>query len=316
MRRMPAAWETTKPIEHAVQEKLRTDVTKTRHHLRGVGHLPLDPDQARTELTEEQRAQRASRPRNRRWRALERLDGEVDRLAQRQAAAVALLQEAEDRLARAPEDDARTLADWLAAGEQDERPQASVYERQRERDAVRLRVEAIGVELDRALQRRLNNVRKHRKRMLADARNDVAETRNHLLERIAELPALREQLVATRETLLWIAFYPDPVEAYGFPTAIALGLREPTERTLGTRARVEYTGLRQALDEDASALATEFSREQKQRLGIAGPPTPVDQAMWWDDADHVAWRKAELERARQLAQWQNPDLLAAEVRDP
>ncbi len=63
-------------------------------------------------------------------------------MTQRQVDAGARLQEAEAALARAPEDDARRLADWLAGGEKGERPPASLYERQRDRDAARLLVEA------------------------------------------------------------------------------------------------------------------------------------------------------------------------------
>ena len=67
----------------------------------------------------------------------------------------------------------------------------------------------------------------------------------------------------------------------------------------GTSAQVQFGALRGALEEDASALAGAFSREQREKLGTADPPTPLDRAMWWDES--AAWRKAELERARELA---------------
>jgi hypothetical protein len=312
---MTAAWEKAESLEQAGQEKLRADAAKTRLHLRGVGHLPLDHDQARVELTEEQRAHRASRPRNRRWRALEKLDVQIDRLNQRQTVAAAQLQEAEQRLARAPQDDARALADWLAGGERGGRPEATLYERQRERDAAQLLVEAIAVKLDEALQRRLDHVNRNRKKMLADAHKDVDESQRRLLEKIAELPALRDELIAARETLVWLGYYPDPVESWGISSAVALGLREPVEKTLGTRARIEYEWLCRVLEKDVSALASAFSRDQKRRLGVAQPRTPVREAMWDSDPDNVAWKKAELERARRLAEWHDPALVAAEIRD-
>lgn len=110
-------------------EKMRSDVARDRLHLRGVGHLPLDPSAAARELQEGERALRSSRPRNRRWRALEKFEREIDRLTQRQAEASARVQEAEATLASAPDDDARTLAKWLAGGEKGERPAATMYER-------------------------------------------------------------------------------------------------------------------------------------------------------------------------------------------
>ncbi len=74
--------------ENAVA-KMKTDIAATRLNSRGTGSLPLDRERARFELTGEQRVLRASRPRTRRWRALERLDAEVDRLMQKQSEATA-----------------------------------------------------------------------------------------------------------------------------------------------------------------------------------------------------------------------------------
>jgi hypothetical protein len=63
-------------------------------------------------------------------------------------------------------------------------------------------------------------------------------------------------------------------------------------------------------------MALGFSAEQKQRLGLDTARTPLKEAMWDSDPDHIAWKKAELERARQIAEWSaNPDRLAAEARD-
>ncbi len=297
-------------------EKMRSDVARDRLHLRGVGHLPLDPSAAAWELQEGDRALRSSRPRNRRWRALEKFEQEIDRLAQRQAEASARVQQAEATLASAPDDDARTLAKWLAAGEKGERPAATVYERERERDAARLLLEAVTLELDEAIDRRVQHIEKNRQKMIADVRHDLDEARAALLAHVRELPALREALVSCRESLLWAASFPEPVESWGSPGATALGLREPVERTLQTTAIVQYAALIEVLEVDAAALAEAFNAEQAQRLGVDAARTPLREAMWDSDPDHVAWKKAELERARQIAEWSpSPDKLAEEARD-
>jgi hypothetical protein len=83
-----------------------------------------------------------------------------------------------------------------------------------------------------------------------------------------------------------------------------------------TSARVEYGALVEALEEDVAALASGFSAEQKQRLGLDTARTPLTEAMWDEDPDHIAWKKSELERARQLAGWSvNPEQVAQEARD-
>ena len=311
------AWarnEKPDPLE-ATSEKLRQEVAAGRLHLAGVGHLPLDPDTARRELSEEQRALRSTRPRNRRWRELDKLDRDVDRLTQRQADATARLREAEQALERAPDDDARMLAAWVAGGERGDRPAATIYERQRDVDAQRLLSEAIALELDNALDRRVEYVTRKRAKMAADARKDVVVARERLLAKVRELPELRDALLAARETLLWVSSFPDPAGSYGFPNAVALGLREPVERTLHTSALVEYRALLAALEADATALAEAHSPEQKKALGITAPRTPLDTALWDSEPDMVEWKRQELERAHKLAEWGNLERLATEARD-
>jgi len=300
----------------AASAAMRADVARTKLALRGVGHLPLDREAAARELTEEQRALRDSRPRTRRWKAVEKLDREVERMKQRQVDAAERLQETEAALARAPADDARALADWLARGEKGSRPPASVYERQRDRDAAKLLVEAAVLELDRALERRLQHISRHKQGMLEDARRDVADARQRLHAHAEALPALRQTLLDSRENLLWAAAYPDRVESFGFSTATALGLRDPVKRSLGTDARIEYAALVQALDADATAIAEAFSATQKRQLGITEVRTPLTEAMWDDDPDGIAWKKKEFQRARDLERWSaDPLALADEARD-
>jgi hypothetical protein len=299
-------------IEETATEKMAADVAAERLKIAGTGHLPLDPGLARTELTQEQRTNRASRPRTRRWRTLEKIDGQIDALNRRHAAVLERVKAAEERLRAAPDHDTRAVATWLAAGERGDRPAPTIYDRERDRDAARLLADAVVVELDKVLDQRVRHVEARRAAMVADARRDVTQ----LLDKFAEIPALREELLAARETLLWIAAYPEPVDSFGFPTAVALGLREPVERTLHTKAKVEHAALLQALEEDATALAEAFSTEQKRRQGIDGPRTPLREAMWDGDPDNVAWKKAELERARELDRWAaDPLRLANEARD-
>ena len=133
---------------------------------------------------------------------------------------------------------------------------------------------------------------------------------------ISQLPELRETLLVARDNLRWVASFPEQAEAFGFPFALALGLRQPVKEALGTTAQVEFRRVVAALEADAAALAEQLGPTVKERLGLAPRPTPEDRAMWWDDEDAVACRKEEVERARRLAEWStDPDRLAAEVRD-
>ncbi|CAN5220426.1 hypothetical protein BH18ACT12_BH18ACT12_11890 [soil metagenome] len=136
-----------------------------------------------------------SRPRTRRWRALNRLDEEIDRISQRHSGAIGRLAAAEEALNQAPETDARTLAAWLSAGQRGDRPSATVYERRRDRDAAQLLVNACAIERDEKLEQRLTHIERHRPKMLADAQHAVDDARQELLRKVSELPALRQALL-------------------------------------------------------------------------------------------------------------------------
>jgi vacuolar-type H+-ATPase subunit H len=308
----PDRFVVVKPRDEAeVFERVGDHKPEERPH-RG---RPRPPDHGEN-IGDERRALLSSRPRGRRWRDLAKLDDKLDGLQRRLVDAGRNLQAAEQAVQAAPATDARTLAEWLSNGERGKRPAATVEDRERERDAARLIVEALQLEVDRALEERREHIERHRDRMVKDGLRDVEDAQERLAAHISQLPELRETLLAARDNLRWVASFPEQAEGFGFPTALALGLRAPVKETLGTTARVEYRGMVAALEADAAALAEQLGPTVKERLGLAPRPTPEDRAMWWDDADAVAWRKEEVERARRLAEWStDPDRLAAEVRD-
>lgn len=302
-------------------QKMREDIRRERMLRRGVGHLPLDQDEARRELSDEQRALRSTRPPTRFERQLAEYDEAIDQLHVRLEEVRGRVVAAEASLRQAPERDARTLADWIAAGERGERPAATVYERQRDLDAAKLHENALAVELDRLLQRRVDHVDKNRKRMMGDARKEIEKARQQIVSMARELPALRERLLAARETLLWASSYPERTPDWPGTNGhvVALNLLGPIERTLGpgVRGQFSYDALVRLIEEDAMVVANQYGPDQATALGIRGPRTPEHEAMWIDDdgdPDVAAWKKSNLERARQLAEYgHDPSQLAQEI---
>src|SRR5437667_185790 len=88
-------------------------------------------------------------------RALRIPRDELEQLQARHGEALGKLREAEEALTRAPDGDARRLADWISNGERCERPQPSIYERQIERDAARMVADAVLLEIEKTLDRRV-----------------------------------------------------------------------------------------------------------------------------------------------------------------
>ncbi len=302
-------------LAERANEKMRSENAAERLHIRGVGHLPLDHAAAAFELTEEQRALRSSRPNNRRWKALDKFDAELSRLSRKRDDALARLHEAEQALEQAPDHDARTLAKWIAGGEKNKRPAASLYERERERDAARLLSEAVTLELAQALETRKQHIEDNRAGMVKDATAELDDAVGKLRAASQALAALRQAALQARDVVAWCAAFPEHPETYGFATATALGLREPTERVLNTKARVEFAALLEVLEEDAKAIRNQFGPVTAKQLGLAEPATPLSVAMW--DVDIPAdWKKEQLARARGLLPWsQNPNELSESARD-
>jgi hypothetical protein len=299
----PSAIQATLDAAAEAHDKNAQELAKERSQLRGIAHFPLDPAAAAQELSDERRVMLGSRPRGRRWKALARHDDAVDQVTQKHADAIARLQEAEQALQHAPQDDARSVADWLAAGENGERPAATLYERERDRDAARLLVDAVAIELDKALERRRQHIEAHREKMLGDLRKMIDAARDQLRAKVQELLPFRDELLEARAALVWLAHYPEHPASYGFPTAVAIGLAEPVKRTLGTKQRIEYAHLVALLEEDAEALAGAFHEDTRRQLGVVVRRSPEQEAMWWDsdDPDLQAYRAEQRERLQKLA---------------
>jgi hypothetical protein len=87
------------------------------------------------------------------------------------------------------------------------------------------------------------------------------------------------------------------------------------ERTLETKARVDFDRVIAALEADADALAEKHHEQVLRALGTAPPRTPLREAMWDSEPEMQEWKRQERERARKLAEWRDPNRLAAEVRD-
>lgn len=265
---------------------------------------------------EERVARMASRPRRRRWRDLEKFDEAHDALLQRQAEALSRLAEARAALERAPEDDARAVAAWMAGGECGDRPAPTLYDRERDVAAAQMLVDGVAIEIEQLLGRRRDHVERNRHKMVKDAREEIAAARAKLEATIQRIPALREELLAARELLLWAATFPEPIDPFGTAPNVGLGLAAVTRETLGTNAQLPFDRVMALLERDAQTLAETVSPQVKQALGTAGPRVPTLEAMWDGDPDMVAWKETEKERARMLHEhdFRDPHQLAQEIR--
>lgn len=287
--------------ERVEQERVQEGQARgKRRAWQRVGIESPDPDRQASSWATETIARLSSRPRRRRWAELDEFDRDVDDLNRRHEEAVARLHEAEAAVERAPEDDARRVAGWLAGGEKGDRPAPSLYERQVDRDAARMLADGLAAEVQRALEKRASYVERNRAKMVADAKRDVDAVVARYRQTVETLAAVREELLEARSVELWALSFPEPVVQAGSPSAVALGLLRPVKETIGVTAQTQFAAVLDLLGRDASAIATLMTEQQAAAAGVEDPDAPLREALWDSDPKSQQWKREQMEKLRQM----------------
>lgn len=221
---------------------------------------------------------------------------------QRQEALRVTLIELRGRRELADTQHADRLAEWMASGEEGERPvseatalDAEVAERQAEYDAMdSLR--------DRVLEEKIAFVQRHRKRLVKDVERALEETKQRYLELVDGLEQARDELIGLNETRVWAALFGDRSDLLRtfVPTHALVGARQrETQRHVpelkGGLVAHAVLGLLRA---DAEHFATVSTVEQAAAMqGVSKGALKEDEAMWANSDEDVAWQKREKQRA-------------------
>jgi hypothetical protein len=241
-------------LEEQHSKKLAEDAAKTRLHLRGVGHLPTDHEEARAELTLEERARKAARPKTRRWRDLLAFDKQLAELEQRRAVLLEDVAALNLRLQTEPAKHTAELASWMEGGEKGARPvsrvselQAAVADRQAEYDAS-------GLRYDQLLEQRAEHVARNRKRFVRDARKAKEKAAAEYKDLINAVAAKRSELLEHRASEVWAGLYPSDKLGSEPNTQALAGARKGVQGPLlpGVEAAIPAEGLFELLRHDAS----------------------------------------------------------------
>jgi hypothetical protein len=172
----------------------------------------LSPDPHRETLraleTQEQAATLRIGPRRNRWRDLAAFDNELVEIEQRRAALLEEIAALNMQLQDEPARHTAALAAWMEAGEQDERPasraaelQAALADRQAEYDAL-------GIQYDATLRRRVDHVTKNRGRFKRDVTAAKKKAAAEYKMLIDQLEAKRQELLDLRREEVWVRLFP------------------------------------------------------------------------------------------------------------
>ncbi|MGI8423042.1 MAG: hypothetical protein ACR2NO_02810 [Chloroflexota bacterium] len=245
-------------------------------------------------------------PRRNRWPELKALDDRFVELDQQQAAATAELSELRVRQQQAEQAHPAAVAVWLAGGRRDARPESAASGIGRRIELLEADVAAYTTLLELAAREKAEFVRKHRKRLVSDARAARETAGARYLSLVGGLAEAREELRATAETVTWAALFPDASLA-GEPNTVPLAaghVKTLREAVPGLTMALTLANVVRLLEADARVLADARTREQQAALQGLDPRTlAASGAVWEQTAEGKAKDRAEkreaIERYRQ-----------------
>lgn len=237
-------------------ERLSEEAARARLHFRGLERLRLDPEHARHELTDEQRALRMPSRGGRRWKAVAELDARVEAVQRQQETLRDQVAVLHARIAAAEQADTRRLAAWDEAGRPGERPEPEKTAIEDELARITDDIEALDQLIDETLSEKERHVERHRDKLVREAQADIDQARDRYLQAVRDLEQAREQLVDARHTQRWARYYPAEEASRDtiLTPMLAGGLLEPVRRTLGSTSQLAFVNVAAALAADAGAL--------------------------------------------------------------
>jgi hypothetical protein len=192
--------------------------------------FPTDHEQmVRALASQEQSAMLRIGPRRNRWKELHDFEQGLVEIEQRRTVLLEDLTALNLELANEPQRHTAALAEWMAAGEQGERPLSRVPALEAEKTERQAECDALGIRYDQMLRERAEHVQKNRRRLVADVDKQKQAAAAEYARLVDELQAKRQELLELRATELWCALFPSEL----------LQLQPNTQNLAGASKRVQ-----------------------------------------------------------------------------
>jgi hypothetical protein len=248
-------------------------------------------------VSAEESAIRRLTPWRARWPQVLEYDQEVARLEQRQSEMRAQLQELHDRKGSEPGRHADRLARWIKDGERGPRPESELPELEARIGELQQDVEALDLSIRRVLADKAAYFTKHRKRLAAQADEQVERSKQRYLALIDQLADVRQELLAARRASVWAALFPAEQVAIEPRDTFAGGRKQPLQ-AMGLTAEVLPVRVLDALKADAEWCATAATGDQKALLaGVDPRQARIAGTVWTNDPRERA------KRAQRMSEW-------------
>lgn len=275
-----------------------------------VSEVADHPDTAlealpRSLAAEEESALRRLSPLRNRWPELAELDRRVAELEQRAAAASEELRMVMEERNAAPEHDARTHADWIAAGEKGDKPASSRLELDARIEELEIERDGLLAAAGQVLEQKVAFVQRHRGRLVKDADAHVTKLRERFEQLVGDLAATRGELLESRQTAVWARTFPARAAGAAIPATMAGGRRRVLEQA-GIAGQLDPERLWALLRADVETLSTAVTAEQAEAMGAKRE----DEAVWLgtDEGREAERKETQQRREAYRRDWgQYPD---------
>jgi hypothetical protein len=320
--------EATGDLAIKAKDRADTAATLARQALRQVDQVKEDTKPApapdvrdlpgavpRAILGEEDRATLArTPPAGRRWRQLAAIDQRVETLERRRQELFDELGGIAERIRLGEEQHRQELADWMVDTSKP-RPTPAAPQLEERRDQIQVELDASAIAIDKVLVEKKTFIERHRKRLARGCEQEIERVRARIFQLVDEIEQHRDQLADLSDSWRWTLFFPDPVmdANVGTRPMAAYGLMKPVLESLGVRTQVPIGAVYDLVKADAGTIASRLTVEQREQLGTAPPPTPLDRAMWLNSDEYQDWARRERQKLAEEAPYMNRQELGAAV---
>jgi hypothetical protein len=255
-------------------------------------------------LGEEANVLRGVLPRRNRWPALAKFREDVAAIEAHIRELTAQSQRVHERLVSVDRDDADRHAGWLLDGQQGDPPAPQKPELEAERDRLAAEIAGAQAAVEELNNRQVDYVHRHRSKLRKDLQVPVAEAQARLEQKLRETEEARDELVALRETAIWLELYPEAhesdVQIGGVPIA---GAERRRLAPHGLELAIPAAKLFAALREDAAWIPQAIPPHSQLARDRLRNDKPAATGVWDRTDEGQQWHRDERQRRLRERLW-------------
>jgi hypothetical protein len=255
-------------------------------------------------LAEEANVLRGVLPRRNRWPALGRFREDVAEIEAHIRELSDQSQRVHERLVSADRDDADRHAAWLLDDQRGDPPAPQKPELEAERDRLAAEIQGHHAAIEELNRRKVDYVDRHRPKLRKDLQAPIADAQARLEQKVREAEEAREELVALRETAIWLELYPECRESdINLSAAPVAGAERKRLARHGLQLAIQPHNLFAALLEDAAWIPQAIPPQSQLARDRLRNDKPAAPGVWDRTDEGQQWHRDERQRRLRERMW-------------